>query len=197
MRLVRNLKYEIPKSVLVLALVISLGINVYYYLVTVNKQAIINNMRGQIIVSWAREMITAGVYLQNATTNIDVYRISFILMGASEIGGAGWEKGVDLYWRMSFTASRVEENLSPYSAGSPTTVQHINPIVTKMFGNLTEKIWNVTGLIVKKYTELTSRNGVNPIQLLEEKGILEDIVEGCIDIQNYSRQIRDFSPKFQ
>jgi len=135
--------------------------------------------------------------LQNATTNIDMRGISFILRGASEIGSAGWSSGVDLYWRMASAASLVEENLIPYSVGSPTTVQHINPIVTKMFGNLTEKIWNVTGLIVKKYTELTSRNGVNPIQLLEEKGILEDIVEGCIDIENYSRQIRDFSPKFQ
>lgn len=193
------MKYKILVVILVLGLIISLGFNVYYYLAMVDKQTIINNMRGEIIVAWAREMSIAGYYLKNATTNIDISGIHSLFMAASYIVEAGWQLQweLELYWRMYFAASDVEENLFPYAVGAPTTVQHINPTAIEMFGNLTERIWNVTHLILKEDMELTRRNGVNPTQLLKEKGIYDDIVDGCIDIRNYSHQIHDFSPKFQ
>lgn len=86
-------------------------------------------------------------------------------MGTPDIYGVGWE--LKLYWRMEMTAGDVAENLGPYAVGAPTTVQHINPTAIEMFGNLTDKIWNVTHLILKEDSELTWKDGVDPIQLLQ------------------------------
>ena len=188
-------KVKILAGVLVLGLIISLGFNVYYYLAMADKQAMVNNMRGKIIVAWAREMSTAAYYLKDVTTNIDMHGVLWIFRLTPDIYGVDWD--LKLYWRMEMAAGDVPELLGSYAVGAPTTVQHINPTAIKMFGNLTDKIWNVTHLILKEDSELTQKDGVDPIQLLQEKGIYDDIIEGCIDITNYSRQIRDFSPKFQ
>ena len=182
-------------AVLVLGFITSLGFNVYYYLAMADKQALVNNMRGEKIVAWAREMSIAGYYLKDATTNIDMHGVLSLFRSTPDIYGAGWE--LELCWRMDMAASDVAEKLGSYAVGAPTTVQHINPTAIEMFGNLTERIWNVTHLILKEDIKLTQKDGVDPIQLLQEKGIYDDIIDGCIDISNYSRQIRDFSPKFQ
>lgn len=71
-------KQKILAGVLVLGLIISLGFNVYYYLAMANKQAMVNNMRGKIIVAWAREMSTAAYYLKDVTTNIDTHRVFWL-----------------------------------------------------------------------------------------------------------------------
>lgn len=191
-------RYKILASALILGLIISLGFDFYYYLAMVGKQAVINNMRGRVIVAWAGAMGTAGYYLKNATTNIDVAGVGAILRTASNIGLAGESDTDDLYWyTLSFTATWVEEDLFPYMVGSPSTVKHINPTAIEMFGNLSEKIENVTHLIFMEDIDLTRRDGVNPTQLLTEKGILDDIINYCTDIRSLSHQIYNFNPKFQ
>jgi hypothetical protein len=196
------MKNKIIISSLVLALVFSLGFNVTSYLARVDKQKTINNIRSEMIVAWAMEMDNAGYYLKNATTNIDVadttHGVRSFFSVAAHIVEAGWQfqDEWELYERMHTAARDVEGNLIPYGVDAPTIVRHINPTAVEMFGILAEKIWNVTDLIWQE-PALVKGTGVNPLQLLKEKGVLDDIVEGCIDIYTYSYQIHDFSPKFQ
>ena len=197
------MRYKIILSILVLALAISLGFNVYHYLAMVNKQKMINNIRSEIILEWANEMDIATHYLKNATTNIDVadetHGARWFLLAAFRIMEAGyqWHYESEFYEPMMLASLDVAGNLIPYEEGAPRIVQHINPTAIEMLENLAEKIWNVTRLIFNEASTLRNPNGVNPIQRLEEKGILDDIIDGCIDIRSYSYQIHDFNPKFQ
>jgi hypothetical protein len=201
------MRYKIITSLLVLALVISLGFNVYSYLAMVDKQKMINNIRSEMILAWAMEMDIAGYYLKNATTNVDVthviekqtYGVRSLLLDAYFIVEAGYQRRgeYEFYEPLMEASLLVAGNLIPYSVDAPTIVRHINPTAVEMFGILAEKIWNVTDIIWSEGYALGSPNGVNPVKVLEEKGILDDIVDGCTDIFLYSNQIRDFDPKFQ
>ncbi len=201
------MRHKIIIGVLVLALAISLGFSVYSYLAMVDKQKMINNIRSEMILAWAIEMDIAGYYLKNATTNVDVahviekqtYGVRSLLLVAFRIVEAGyqWHGESEFYEPMMYASLDVTGNLIPYGVDAPTIVRHINPTAVEMFGILAEKIWNVTDIISSEGYTLRNPNGVNPIKLLEEKGILDDIVDGCTDIFLYSCQIHDFNPKFQ
>jgi hypothetical protein len=91
-------------------------------------------------------------------------------------------------------------NLIPYEEGAqvaPIIERRMSSGAIEMFGNLADKIWNVTNLIFKEAQDLANQDGVDPKQRLEEKGILDDIIEVCQDIRFYSYQIAEFNPKFQ
>jgi len=190
-------------GVLALALAISLGFNFYSYLVMVDKQKMINDIRSEIILEWANEMNAAAHCLKNATTNIDVddehYGVRWFLLAAFHVMEAGhqWHGESEFYEPLMRASLDVAGNLISYGAGAPTAVRYINSTAVEMFGILAEKIWNVTDIIFNEAHILYTPSGVNPIQRLEEKGILDDIVDGCTDIANYSYQIHDFNPKFQ
>jgi len=196
----RNMRYRIITSFLVLALVISLGFSVYSYLAMVDKQKMINDIRSEIILEWANEMNAAAHCLKNATTNIDVddehYGVRWFLLAAFHVMEAGhqWHGESEFYEPLMRASLDVAGNLIPYEEGARA---RINPIAIEMFGNLAEKIWGVTDIIFNEAHILYTPSGVNPIQRLEEKGILDDIVDGCTDIANYSYQIHEFNPKFQ
>ena len=201
------MRYKIIISFLVLALVISFGFGVYSYLAIVDKQKMINDIRSEIILAWAMEMDIAAHYLKNATTNVDVahviekqtYGVRSLLLAAHFIVEAGyqWRGESEFYEPLMSASLDVAGNLIPYSVDAPTIVRHINPTAVEMFVTLAAKIWNVTDIISNEGIALRNPNGINPVQLLEEKGILDDIVEGCTDIYLYSNQIHEFNPKFQ
>jgi len=172
----------------------------------VDKQKMVNNIRSEMIMAWATEMDIAGYYLKNATTNVDVadvkpqtYGVCSLLLEAYHIVDAGyqWHGEYEFYEPLMHASLDVASNFIPYGEGAPTIVRHINPTAVEMFGILAEKIWNVTDILWSRGYALGSPNGVNPVKVLEEKGILDDIVDGCTDILLYSNQIRDFDPKFQ
>jgi hypothetical protein len=168
----------------------------------VDKQKTINNMRSEMIIAWAMEMDIAGYYLKNATTNIDVadttHGVRSFFSVAAHILEAGyqWHGESEFYGPLMSASFDVAGNLIPYGVDAPTIVRHINPTAVEMFGILAQKIWNVTDLIWQE-PALIKGTGVNPVQLLEEKGILDEMEEGCIDIESYSYEIHDFNPKFQ
>ena len=195
----RNMRYKIITGFLVFALVILLGFNLYYYSVMVNKQATMNNMLGQIIVAWARQMNYAEYYLENVTTNIDVDGVRYLFWSASDIAESAWISDGTLYLEMAITAHFVYNELGPYSEGSPISVKRINPTAIEMIKNLAQRIRDTTALILDGNIDIELRNkeGVNPIQLLKEKGVLDEIVNRLVDIRNLAEQISDFNPKFQ
>jgi len=191
------LRYKIIIGVFVLALAISLGFSAYYYLAMANRQAMINNMRGQVIVAWAKQMSVVGYYLQNVTTSIDVHGVNALLRAISSTGSSAWVSDGDLYFQMAFTPDWVSDNLGPYSEGSPTFVKHIDSTAIEMIKNLAQIISDTTRLILDLHIDLTRRDGGDPIQLLKEEGVLDSLINGCVNIRNLSTQIYDFNPKFQ
>jgi len=195
----RNMRYKIIISFLVLALVISLGFNLYYYSVMVNKQATINNMRGQIVVAWARQMSVATYYLENVTTNMGVHGVRSLFWSADDIAESAWISDGTLYLEMEITAHFVYNELGPYSEGYPISVKRINSTAVEMIKDLTQRIKDTTALILDGDVdiELTRKEGGNPVQLLKDKGVLDEIANRLVDIRNLAEQIYDFNPKFQ
>ena len=87
--------------------------------------------------------------------------------------------------------------LGPYTEGSPTFVKHINSTAIVTIKNLAQRISDTARLILDLDITLTKREGGDPIQLLKEEGVLDSVINGCVDIRNLSTQIHDFNPKFQ
>jgi len=195
----KNMRHKLILSFLVFALVISLGFNLYYYSVMVNKQATINNMRGQIIVAWARQMNYAEYYLENIATNIDIVGVRYLFWSASDIAESAWISDGTLYLEMAITAHLIYNELGPYSEGYAISVKRINSTAIEMIKNLAQRILDTTALIIDGNIdfELRNKEGVDPIQLLKEKGVLDEIVNRLVDIRNLAEQIYDFNPKFQ
>jgi len=201
----RNMRYKIIISFIAIALAISLGFDIYFSSATVDRQKMINNIRSEIILEWANEMDVAAHYLKNASTNIDVadrYGMRWFLLAAYRIMNTGYQRLDDweFYEAVMHAPLDVAENLIPYqegAQGAPVIERHINATAIEMFGNLADKIWNVTQFIFNEAHTLGNPNGVNPTQRLEEKGILDDLIDGCFDISLYSYQIHEFNPKFQ
>jgi len=199
------MRYKIIISFIAIALAISLGFDIYFFLAMVDRQKMINNIRSEIVLEWANEMDVAARYLKNASTNIDVadrYGMRWFLLAAFRIMKTGYQ-GLDdweFYEPVMHAPLDVAGDLIPYeerAQGSPVIERHINPATIEMFGNLADKIWNVTQFIFNEADSLGNPNGVNPTQRLEERGILDNIIDGCLDISLYSYQIHEFNPKFQ
>jgi hypothetical protein len=156
-------------------------------------------------VEWANEMDVAAHYLQNATTNIDIaeqYGVRWFLLSAYHIMKTTYDQSDDWEFYEPFVSASLDVagNLIPYEEGAqvaPIAERRISSGAIEMFGNLADKIWNVTNLIFKEAQDLTKQDGVDPKQRLEEKGILDKVIEGCLDISFYSYQIAEFDPKFQ
>ena len=77
--------------------------------------------------------------------------------------------------------------------------KYINSTAIEMIRSLAQRIRNTTALILDGDidVQLINRKGDNPIQLLKEKGVLDEIINRLVDIQTLSQEIYDFNPKFQ
>jgi len=87
--------------------------------------------------------------------------------------------------------------LMPYAENSSQFIRTINPAAVEMIRIMANKIGDTVGLLIDEEIELTSREGTDPIQLLKEKGILDQVISGLADVRNQAGQIYDFTPKFQ
>jgi hypothetical protein len=199
------MRLKIVAGVLMLVLAISLGFDIYFCLQVINRQGIINNIRSEIIAEWANEMDVAAHYLKNITTNIDVaeqYGVRWFLLSAYHTMRIAYEQGdhAEFYEPLAGAPLDAAGNLIPYEEGAqtpPIVEQHISPLAIEMFGNLSDRISNVTNMIFQEADTLVNSNGVDPVQKLQEKGILNDVIQGCLDISLYSYQIQELNPKFQ
>ena len=84
------MRYKILLGILVLSLVVSLGVNAYFYTLLVDRQAQTNNLLSRTIATWAREMNVAGYLLQNATTNIAAVGVDSLFRTARETASTAW-----------------------------------------------------------------------------------------------------------
>lgn len=192
--MVAALRYKIPLPILVLSLVVSLGVNAYFYTLLVGRQAQTNNLLSQTIATWVREMNVAGYLLQSATTNIALAGVLPLFRTAQDTANTLWlcdRQTVYLY--MALTAGDVGEDLFPYCVGTPT--KYISQTAIEMFAVLYAKIQNLTSLF--DIWELDHPKGANPMHLLEERGFVDSIIANCTDVRDYSAEISNSSPKFQ
>jgi len=191
------LRYKVILGILVLGLVVSLVVNAYFYTLLVGCQAQINNLLSRTIATWAREMSVAGYLLQNATTNIAVAGVDELFRTARQTIETVWlydDQTVYLY--MALTAGDIDENLAPYCVGAPTNLKYINQTAIEMFAVLYAKIQNVTKPLLN-ISELDDPKGTNPMLLLEERDLVDSIIDNCWDVRDYSAEISNFGPKFQ
>ncbi len=190
------MKYKVLLGILVLALVVSLVVNGYFYTLIADLQAQTNNLLSGTIARWVREMSVAGYLLQNATTNIAVAGIDSIFetAGATASTASGHDNQT-VYLHMALAAEVIADNLFPYCVGTPTDIKYINQTAIAMFAILYTKIQNLTSLF--NIWELDHPNGTNPTLLLEERHLVDSIIDNCWDVRDYSAEISNFSPKFQ
>ena len=196
------MRYKILVTVLVLALTTSLAFNVYHFGIQTQNRTVINNMRSRVVLVWAREMAISGALVENATTNFDMAQAFWIMETATETGEMFSEvmshnpnSSKYLYWQMDWTPFLMGEALFHYAVGYPTDLKYINPTAFEMLENLAETIYSMTRLILR--AEIDIYSGVDPTEQLAEHDVLSDIINYCINIQDLSQQIEDFSPKFQ
>ena len=196
------LRYKLLVGVLVLALIISLGFNYHYSQLQTQNGALLNTMRSRTVLVWANEMSIIGLLIENATTNFHMGRV-FELTESAWRTGEIFSEVIDyspnsshyLYWQMVNTPKRMGDNLFPYAVGYPKDLKYINPSAFPMFKNLADTIYNMTRLISR--VEIDDRSGVDPTEQLAKRGFLNDIISYCVKIQDVSKQLLDFNPKFQ
>ncbi|MFB0522131.1 MAG: hypothetical protein ACETV1_00035 [Candidatus Bathyarchaeia archaeon] len=85
----------------------------------------------------------------------------------------------------------------PYAENSSQFLRIISPAAIEMIRIMADKIGDTVRLLIDEEIELTSREGTDPIPLLREKGILDQIISGLADIRNQTGQIYNLAPKFQ
>lgn len=176
------------------------GLTYHYYSIGLSQEATINNMRGQAIVAWARQMDAAAYYINNTRTNIDMYNVYFLLRSISDTALTVYISDGTLYIWMSSATDRTADSLGAYAEGAPHTVRNISPTAISMIQTLAQKIQNTTRQIIGStgpWMDLTHLSGEDPTKLLEEKGILDSVINGCTEIGHLSQQILDIEPKFQ
>jgi len=189
------MRYKIVLIVAGLALATSLGFSVYFYSAMVIGQATISDMQGIIIVTWAKQMSIAAYYLEDVTTNTDAHGARSLLQTASDIASSAESSDGTFLWQISYTSIYVSDELGPYGEGYPLLVKLINSTAVEMIKNLAQKIRDTAELILNE--SITGRDGASFIQRLREKGISDEIITHCVEIQNLAHQIHEFNPKFQ
>jgi hypothetical protein len=192
-----TLRYKVLLAILVLSLVVSIGVNGYFYILLVGRQAWINNFLSRTIATWAREMDIAGYLLQNATTNVAVAGVNCLFRTARETADTAWVyDSQTVYLYMALAAGDIEESLYTYCVGAPTDLKYINQTAIEMFAILHAKIQNAASNLLD-ISELDDPRGTDPMHLLKERGLINSIIDNCTDVRNYSTEIHDFSSKFQ
>ncbi len=183
------MRYKVLLGILVLSLVVSLGVNGYFYTLLVDRQAQINNFLSRTIITWAREMTIAGYLLQNATTNIAVAGVNSLFRTARETAETAWVYDRDkLFGHMALAAGGIEDNLHTYCVGAPIDLKYINQTAIEMFAILYTKIQNLTRPLFDT-SELYHPKGDDPIHLLEERGLVDSIIANCTDVRLYSAEM--------
>ena len=181
-------------AILVLALIISVGLNLYDHFITLPQmQATTNNMRVQALKQWLDTMERIRYTLEHASTNLDVYEAAYHTRLAGElvdIYGVGigynpettpmytYDRETLSYWLKRSTSDLEYAVLAIYF-GNQTgviTTQYLDYYVWEKIGNIRNSIENITN------TMIISANGVDPVKQLQEKGNLNIVIDYCKQI---------------
>lgn len=178
-------------GILIFVLVIFLALHDLHNINLANRRKkIIDYMSAEAFESWLFEMERARDVLEVATTNLDVREAMNYTLRARAFGTIlEWQIEVHprplnfaehLYLRISVATFTLDKAVSAIATKPPTTLRNLDPNTLQEIGNLTVAIEDLANLV----GEVDYR--VNPVQQLEEKGVLNSVI-------NYVKQIEETS----
>ena len=183
-----NRKYLV--GVVVFVLIIFLASHDILNIGTSNHlQETINYMSAEAFQSWLDEIESIKSVLELAKTNLDVREAMNYTFAAQQFANIlDWEIEVlprpanfaeHLYLHIASATLALNKAVSAIGTKPPTTLQNLDDDVLQKIGNLTvsiENLLNAAGTLERAHYD------VGPVQQLEEKGILNQVI-------NYVKQI--------
>jgi len=173
-------------GVLILILFVSVGLNLYDNLYTKPMmQERMNYMSAEAFQSWLDEIKSIKSILERAKTNLDVKEAVNYTFAAKQFANVlEWQIEIPrppnfaehLYLRISGAAIMLDKAVSAIAMKTPTTLRNLEYETLQRTGNLTATIENLVDSVG------TVRDGVDPVQQLEKKGVLNQVI-------NYLKQV--------
>ena len=189
-------------GIVALALLVSVGLNVYDHFITIPKiQATTNNMRIHAFNSWLNEMIATAYVLKKAVT-LDEFHQAEICLRRAEPSVAALLAGIDpgttslYYWinratdSLTYTVQQIEFLIAEalkYVNPSPLD-QHIMSKIENITVAINDLSDSLTPQILDPWTHIEA----DLILYLQDEGKLTDIVNYCKQIHENSIDITDY-----
>lgn len=155
----------------------------------------INYMSAEAFKSWLDEMKSIKIILEPAKANLDVKEAMNYTFAAQRFANIlDWEIEVlprpanfaeHLYLHIAGATYALNKAISAIATKPPTTLQNFDDDVLEKIGNLTTTIENLVGSVgTVGYVGTAGHEfyDVGPVQQLEEKGVLNQVI-------NYVKQI--------
>jgi hypothetical protein len=117
-------------------------------------------------------------------------------VGENIAWGAAQSSDEALYGSMAVASFDVYESVMQYTNGTPS-VRLINPAALGTIRTLASTVKYTAGLLIDESGDLTANKGVDPSQLLIEKGVLNQTISGLDNIKNFASQVYNFTPPLQ
>jgi hypothetical protein len=184
--------------VLILALVVSLGFNLYNNFVASEKTQIdMNNVRTEALQGWLGEMWQVDTDLNTSTSNYDIKQAWLVVDGEKFVGILNvFGSSEKLYSQISNTTFFLSSGLEDMFFGNETGLiltRNLDQTELSMVKELTQ---NLDGLLFTNGTRvqwLLSTSGVDPTQQLRNQGInFTDVYEYLTNIAQVSFQIQQY-----
>ena len=178
-------------GILVLVLIMSVGLNLYeHFIVLPQMQATLNTMRACALQSWVDQMGFVRGVLDHAETNFDVYDAKLHTAFARkfvQICVTGFDYDAEnMYYLLSLSTSHLDYAIETIFLGNitgPVPSRDLDQYILQKIGSIIQTIESI------EHSMITSANGVDPIQQLEEKGNLTNIMNYCNHIIETSTEI--------
>jgi len=181
-------------AILVLALIISVGLNLYDHFITLPQmQATTNNMRVQALQQWLDSIGRLRYLLERSETNFDVREAEYDAYLARDFVamygvGIGYDPETLGYWLRRSTFD-LELSVHDIYWGNQTgviTSRNLDQYILEKIQNITQTIENIENSMI------ISANGVDPVKQLREKGKLTEIIDYCKQISEVHIEIATY-----
>lgn len=174
-------------------LIVSVGLNLYDNLYTKPvMQTRINYMSAEAFQSWLDETKSIERILKLAKTNLDVKEATNYTFAAKRFAEIlEWQIEISrppnfaehLYLRISSAIGMLDRAVTAVATKPPITLQNLDDDTLQKIGNLTMTIENLVSSVG------TINDGIDPVQQLEEKAVLNRVINYLMQIRTTSTEI--------
>jgi hypothetical protein len=182
--------------VLILALVVSLGFNLYNNFVISNQtQTDMNNVRTEALQGWLGEMWQVAIDLNTSTNNYDIKQAWLVVDGEKFAGILNaFGSSEKLYSQISSTTFYLSSGLEQMFFGNETGLIVTRDLDQTELSMVKELTQNLDGLLFTNDTRVQwflSTSGVDPTQQLQNQGInITGVLGYLTNIAQISSQIQ-------
>lgn len=178
---------------LISILIVSVALNLYDNLYTIPvEQTRIRYMSAEAFQSWLDEMKSIKSILQIARTNVDVRdAMNYTLAANGFATTLEWQIEISrppnfaehTYLRVSSATSALDKAVTAIATKPPISSRNLDYTTLQKIGNLTLTIENLANSVA------IVTDGVDPVQQLEEKAVLNDVTSYLKQITTTSLEI--------